>query len=450
MSVQPISDAVMVDAGTNTRDAEKAVLGACLSDSDVIDDVALTLTSGDFYYPAHELVWNAILRVHGSDAKVDVLSVADALGDDLMRAGGSVFLHEAVQALPIAANATFYADLVKRASYHRRVVTTGRTLASMEETADPLDVVNAARAALDALVEDEGMTSHETDLYAALEVLEDETPFVPTPWTDLTKILGGWRPGALYYLGARPGVGKSVIGVQAAIDVARRGKTAFIASLEMSKTELYHRMLSLVGTVDQGRLQRRTLTKQDWSNLSEAAAHIAQLPLVVDDRGTQRPVDIRARARAIARTQDLGLIVVDYMQLMKGTRKTESRQQEVAEFSRDLKLLAKELQVPIIALSQLNRGSEHRANRMPDMADLRESGALEQDGDAVVLMHRDPEVDDEAQLLVAKNRHGVADKGVILRWEGAYSRAVDAPPAWANRNKHTPDGPPQTEHWLKD
>lgn len=434
--------------GDTAREAERLVLGSVLLSELALDDVAVLLSPQDFWAPAHERIFTSMLRVRSMGHPLDTITVADDLGADLARVGGLPYLHELAGCVAVASSAGHYADVVRRASMHRRVIATGNRLAALPATDDPLDMVNDARRELDDLVTGDSDTTHTDDLYAALESLEDDTPFTPTPWSDLSEAIGGWRPGCLYYLGARPGVGKSALGVQAAIDVARRGKHAHIASLEMSKTEIYHRMLSSVGQVDQDRIQKRRLQDGDWKSVARAAKHIEALPLSVDDRGSQRVVDIRAKARALARTTDLGLIVVDYLQLMKSGQRVENRQQEVSDFSRSLKLLAKELHVPVLALSQLNRGSEHRLDKRPGLIDLRESGSLEQDGDVVLLLHRDPEAPLEVEVLVAKNRHGQADRVVTLGWEGRYSRAVDN--KWGNTHGTTNTTNEGSPSYLKD
>lgn len=429
----------MTQVPTVDREAEQAVLGGCLLSGDAIDDCAAVVSPTDFFDPLHEAAFQAMVALRSEGKPVDVITLAEQLGDMLVRRGGLPIVHGWVQAVPVAANAGYYARTVRDAALHRAVVSTGHQLAALPRSEEMLDVVNSARAMLDTLVTGDSPTTHSDDLYAAMDVLEVSDPFLPTPWKDLTRAIGGWRPGCLYYIGARPAVGKSVLGVNAFLDVARRGKHAHLATLEMSRVEVYHRLLSTVASVDQERMQRRFLDSRDWGVLAKAASHIADLPMSVDDRSDQRVVDIRARCRAIARTQPLGLVVVDYLQLMQSTGRTENRQQEVAEFSRQLKLLARELDVPVIALSQLNRGSEARSDRMPGMSDLRESGALEQDGDVVCLLHRDMEKPDELLVLVAKNRHGPGDLVVRLQWEGAYARATDrlATPRIA---PHLPDG----------
>jgi replicative DNA helicase len=417
-----------VNIDDKTRDAERQVLGACITDADALDDVLAVISSADLWDPRHQRILEACEFVTKAGTHLEVLTVASALGDDLGRAGGMAYLHELVGSVVTVSSAGWSAEQVIRpASIERAVRLVGQRFMDMAPGVDALDLVNAARAELDQLALGHvAETTHEQDVYAALEVaLDPDTGGVPTPWRDLTEATGGWHPGTLTIVGARPAVGKSVIGVGAAMDMARRDRVAHLASLEMSRTELYHRMLASVGSVDSARIIHRKLTNRDHEQLAAAAAHIARLPLSVDDSTTQRVSDIRAKARAIARTRPLGLIVVDYLQLMRSGQRVESRQAEVSAFSRDLKLMAKELQVPVIALSQLNRGSEHRADKMPAMSDLRESGAIEQDADAVILLHRDPDEPDYMQMLLAKNRHGPADQLIRLHWEGAYSRVSD-------------------------
>lgn len=423
-----------------TRDAERQVVGSCLTSVDALDDVLAVITSADLWDPRHQRILEACESVAKTAAPLEVLSVAEHLADDLGRAGGMAYLHELTAAVVTTSSAGYLAEtIVRAAALERAVRAVGHRFVDMAPGVDPLDLVNAARQELDVLASGRPTeTSHESDVYAALEALEHDGG-IPTPWRDLTEATGGWHPGTLTIVGARPGVGKSVIGVGAAMDMARRGRVAHLASLEMSKNELYYRMLANVGSVDSARIIHRKLNMPDHERLAAAASHIAKLPLSVDESPTQRVSDIRAQARTIARTRTLGLIVVDYLQLMKSGQRVESRQAEVAAFSRDLKLMAKELQVPVVALSQLNRGSEHRADRMPALSDLRESGAIEQDADAVILLHRDPDEPDWLQMLLAKNRHGPADQLIRLHWEGPFSRVSDHFPTNATpiHERHT-------------
>lgn len=412
-------------------DAERQVLAAWLTSPRAIDDCEGTVSPGDFYRPLHETIAAACLDLRSAGEPVDSVTVGDRLGAGLLRWGGTAVLHEIVQSLVTAANAAYHAEIVAAHASRRRLEDVAQSILTSTRASDvdPTDLIEQARAALDAAAE-RAATRHaastSTDVYAAIEALDAE-PGIPTPWRDLTAALGGWRRGAVYFVGARPGKGKSVVGMCAALDAARRGYHALIASLEMSRTEIYQRMLCHVGSVDGTRMMRRTLTKADYESLSSAAGHIAALPITVIDDAAQRVVDIRAAARSASRVHPLGLIVVDYLQLMSSGQRVESRQVEVANFSRGLKLLARELDVPVIVLAQLNRGPEQRHDKRPTMGDLRESGSQEQDADAVILLHRDPDGPnpDDLELMLAKHRHGPADLVVRTSWEGRYSRISD-------------------------
>ncbi len=412
--------------------AEQSVLGSWLLSKRAIDDCEHLVRPTDFYRPAHETIAEAILALHLTGEPADTITVADWLSERkaLARVGGQAYLHQLVQGVPTSANADHYAEIVAEHAMMRRVGDVGTRIVTdvRERLAGPGDILAKARADLDDVAESVTRTepSVAQDVYAAIEALESD-PGIPTPWADLTAALGGWGRGRVYYIGARPAKGKSLVGMCAAIDAARRGHHALIASMEMSRTEIYQRMLCNVGSVEGTRMMRRTLTQDDYRRLSTAAAHIAGLPLTVVDDSAQRVVDIRSACRTASRRQSLGLVVIDYLQLMTSGQRVESRQVEVAGFSRGLKLLARELDVPVIVLAQLNRGPEARHDRRPTMGDLRESGSQEQDGDAVILLHRDPDGDqpDVLELLVDKHRHGPGNLVVKTRWEGQYSRISD-------------------------
>lgn len=412
--------------------AERAVLGAMLTSKAAVTDCVDMLTGRDFYRPAHETIFDACVALHARNEPVDAITVGDHLGDQVRRIGGAAHLFELVGACTSASSAGYYAQIVADRAVLRRLVEAGTSITQLGHTAyagDVAEVVAQAHRQMDSVtVSRRDGSSHESDVYAAVAALDD-TPGIPTPWQALTDVIGGWAPGRVYYVGARPGNGKTLVGVCAALDVARRGKRALICSLEMSKTELYHRMLANVGSVDAARIMHRRLVDADYALVGPAAAHIAGLPLTIDDRSTIRPMDVRATARELARDGELGLVVVDYLQLMAPEGRVESRQVAVAEFSRQLKVMARELEVPIIALSQLNRGTESRTDRRPTISDLRDSGALEQDADVVLLLHRDADKSPgELAMHVGKNRHGAQDVTVHLRWEAEFSRVSD--PVW--------------------
>lgn len=415
--------------------AEVCTLGGMLLSRAAITDVADTLTGPDFYRPAHELIFDAIAALDEAGEPADAITVADHLErtGNLGRVGGQAYLHQIVTATPTAANAGYYADIVAERATLRRLAAAGTRIVQMAHGDGDRDVdemVDIARAEVDAAANGrDSIVDPEADLEAAIAALEDDTAGIPTPWAELNRILAGWRPGDLYYVGARPGTGKSLVGIGAALDVAYRGKHAAVFSLEMSKVELYHRMLSQIGSVSATHILRRQLTDDDWTRVAKAADKIRELVpamLTVDDTAEITPAHIRSICRTLSRRHDLGLVVVDYLQLMTSGRKSESRQQEVTSMSRALKLLAKELRVPVLVLSQLNRSSEHRTDRRPTMADLRESGSLEQDATAVLLLHRDVEAaPDVLEVNIPKHRHGVSNVTVKLGWEAHYSRIGD-------------------------
>ena len=419
--------------------AEQSVLGGMLLSKAACDDALEILRPENFYRPAHELIFDTIAAIHLAGNPADSITVADEMTKrgTLQRAGGQSYLHDLIQAVPTAANAGYYAEIVAEKATLRRLVEAGTRIVSFgrgQGEGGVADMVERARAEVDTVAEATHRgreTSIAQDVYAALEDLEHERTGIPTPWIDLTEALGGFRPGSVYVVGARPGRGKTLVGVGIALDAARRGHHAHIASLEMSKTELYHRMLASVGSVDMGRMLHHRLTADDWQDLSVAAGHIAKLPITVDDNAGQRVIDIRAKARSLSRTTKLGVIVVDYLQLMSSGGKVESRQVEVSAFSRGLKLLARELEVPVIVLSQLNRNPESRSDKRPTMADLRESGAVEQDADCVILLHRDEDkTPDLLHLNIEKHRHGRNNLTVELKWQAQFARLGDNRQTW--------------------
>lgn len=417
-------------------DVETQVLGSMLLSAAAIDDVTETIDGTDYANPRHELIHDTITRLASLGEPVDALSVADTLAKskgDLARAGGREYLHGCVAAVATPASAGYHAQVVLAASMRRKVSQAGRRLAEIAEyDGDPLDIVNDARAELDAITVDRGgQVSNEQAVYDAVESLETAIGD-PTPWGRLSRLISGWSPGMLYIAGARPGIGKTVLGTGALLDIARRGKTGLMFSMEMPSKELYLRMLSAVGSVDGEAVQHRTLTQADHQKMAQAAASIAALPLVVDERSQLSLAQIRAKVRATQRRSDVGLVVVDYLGLVKppADAPRNDRRVQVDAIAQGLKNLARDVRVPILALAQLNRGIEGRAEKLPTLADLRESGGIEAAADVVMLMHRDVAQDPhDLQIVVPKNRHGPQAR-LSLTFEGAYSRITE--PQFAN------------------
>ena len=446
-----------VDYGSRTMPhddvAEQSVLGGMLLSKDAIADVVESLRASDFYKPAHETIYEAILSLYGHGSPADAITVADELKKrgELTRVGGAAYLHTLIASVPTAANAQYYAEIVKEHAIMRRLIEAGTKIAQLgyanETEVDTL--VDQAQAEIYAVTDGnakEDYVSFSDALEATMREIDansnrpDGVYGVPTDFIELDELTGGLHGGQMIVIAARPGVGKSTL----ALDIARSAAihhhmaTVFF-SLEMSRTELAMRVLSAEGKISMGRLKKGDLDTEGWTNLATLQGRIDSAPLFIDDSPNMTLMEIRAKCRRLKQRNDLKLVVLDYLQLMSSGKKVESRQQEVSEFSRSLKLLAKELDVPVIALSQLNRGSEQRTDKRPMVSDLRESGSIEQDADIVILLHREdmynPESDrvGEADMIIAKHRGGPT-RTIPLAFSGKYSRfnnmANEAPPQY--------------------
>lgn len=446
-----------VDYGSRTMPhddvAEQSVVGGMLLSKDAIADVVESLRASDFYKPAHETIYEAILSLYGHGSPADAITVADELKKrgELTRVGGAAYLHTLIASVPTAANAQYYAEIVKEHAIMRRLIEAGTKIAQLgyanETEVDAL--VDQAQAEIYAVTDGnakEDYVSFSEALEATMREIDansnrpDGVYGVPTDFIELDELTGGLHGGQMIVIAARPGVGKSTL----ALDIARSAAihhhmaTVFF-SLEMSRTELAMRILSAEGKISMGRLKKGDLDTEGWTNLATLQGRIDSAPLFIDDSPNMTLMEIRAKCRRLKQRNDLKLVVLDYLQLMSSGKKVESRQQEVSEFSRSLKLLAKELDVPVIALSQLNRGSEQRTDKRPMVSDLRESGSIEQDADMVILLHREdmynPDSDrvGEADMIIAKHRGGPT-RTIPLAFSGKYSRfnnmANEAPPQY--------------------
>lgn len=415
-------------------EAEKHVLGSLMHNRRALEDVAAVIGPGDFHAPRHETIYTAITTLHARGDGIDPVTVANELTrtGGLADAGGALYLADLYATPPTTSNVGFYAKIVRDQAVLRRLHATGTRIAQLAATGEGNvdELVETARTEVDAVsraTADTGWVS--TDFDTTIDDLERPTPTVATPWPDLNHLIGGWAPGRFYVIGARPAVGKSLVAINAAAHLATTGAVAF-NTLEMSRQEIHHRLLASIAGVPMPRLTEHTLTARDWDRIATHQAEIRGLRLSIDDRSSITPTDVASHARTVARRADgrIAAVFVDYLQLMtSGTRKAENRQQEVATFSRRLKLLARELHCPVIALSQLNRSSEARVDRRPTMADLRESGALEQDSDVVLLLHVEEDRPDLMHMAVAKNRHG-ATGALQLTREGVLARVT--PKQW--------------------
>lgn len=416
-------------------EAEKHVLGSLMHTRRAIEEVQPLLDPGDFYAPRHETIYQAITALAGRGEGVDPVTVADQLKrtGDLTDAGGALYLADLYAAPPTTSNVAFYARIVRDQAILRRLHSAGVRIAQLATTGegDIDELVEHSRAEVDAVSRATAQTGWiDQAIDQTIDDLDKPTPVTPTPWKDLNHHIGGWAPGRLYVIGARPAVGKTLIAVNAATHLARSTPVA-LNTLEMSSKEIHHRILANLSSVNLTRIGEHRLTPDDWDRVSKALPAVHELRLSIDDRSAVTVTDIASHARSAARRYDrpLGMVVVDYLQLMATptSRRHENRQQEVATISRRLKLLAKELHCPVVALSQLNRASEGRMDKKPTMADLRESGALEQDSDVVILLHADEDQPGTILAAVAKNRHGTTGAFELDKY-GHYARITDQ--AW--------------------
>jgi len=425
-------------------EAEQSVLGGMLLSKDAIADVVEALRGGDFYKPAHQTIYEAILDLYGRGEPADAITLSAELTKrgELGRVGGAPYLHTLISSVPTAANAGYYARIVCERAILRRLVEAGTRITQMgyADTGEVDEVVDRAQAEIYAVTEQRTSEDY-APLAEFMEGTLDEIEAigsrggtmvgVPTGFTDLDNLTNGLHPGQLVVVAARPGLGKSTL----ALDFARSasiksGLTSVIFSLEMTRNEITMRLLSAEARVGLHHMRTGSLGDDDWTKLARKMSEVASAPLFIDDSPNMTMMEIRAKCRRLKQRHDLKLVVVDYLQLMSSGKRVESRQQEVAEFSRALKLLAKELEVPVVALSQLNRGPEQRTDKKPMLSDLRESGSIEQDSDMVILLHREDAYErespraGEADFIVAKHRNGPTAT-ITVAFQGHYSRFVD-------------------------
>ena len=411
--------------------AEQSVLGAMLMSHDAIAEIADVLDGGDFYRPAHESIYRTILDVAGTGGAVDAVTINDALTQmgEIQLTGGPGYTHQLVQICASPSTATYYAEIVAHAATRRRLGSAGQKIKQMADSGGDVDeLVEAARREVDLTSRATGTSvqSFGETIDMMIKSLDEKINHHPTPWESLNKIIGGLRPGALYVVGARPSVGKSVIALNLAKGLTAHGSVAF-SSLEMSNNDVQIRAVSGDLNINVGNLIDRQLSPADWGKIRERRPEWDKVPLFVDDRSGVTITDIKRFARSVNRRQPLAGLVVDYLQLMAQPHGDKRPRHEfVADMSRQLKIMAMDMQIPVIALSQLNRASEQRQDKMPMLSDLRESGAVEQDADVVILLHREIMGDEKNQLgmLVAKNRHGATGLAELSFW-GHYSKALD-------------------------
>jgi replicative DNA helicase len=407
-------------------EAEQCILGAILLDKDALNKAVEMLTEEDFYRSAHRRIFAAMMDLSEANEEIDSITLAERLKarGDLETVGGVAYLAELVHVVPSAANVRYHCKIVHEKALVRGLITVSTEIITRGYEGDtPVgDLLDSAEQAVFRLAEGKlgrsfaplkDVIKESLDLVDRLSKRKEHVTGVPTGYLDLDNMLAGLQPSDLVVVAGRPSMGKTSLALGMAQYAAISSHhTVGIFSLEMSKPQLVLRMLSSEARVDSHSLRIGRLAKEDWWRLAEAAGRLEQAPIYIDDSGTMTVQQMRAKARRLKAERGLDLIVVDYLQLIQGRSDAESRQQEISDISRSLKGLAKELNVPVIALSQLSRAVESRKPPIPVLADLRESGAIEQDADVVMFIYREemyePESEEKgiAQILIRKHRNG--------------------------------------------
>lgn len=412
-------------------DAEMSLLGAVLIDEETLADISEHVTPKDFYDKRHGLIFGGMMRLYEHHRPVDLLTLTDELKkkDELEQIGGSAYLTELTNYVPTAAHAEAYAEMVSLKAVRRRLIKASTEISELgyDEDNTAQELLGKAEAELFAvsdqtlkqdLVSIESILTESFDRMEELHRNKGALRGVRTGWRDLDNMTAGLQRSDLIILAARPAMGKTTLVTNLAYNIATVAKQPVLFfSLEMSKEQLVDRMLADASGVDAWNIRTGNLSDDDFSKLSEAMGEMAEAPIFIDDTPGVSVLEMRTKARRAAHEQPLGLIIVDYLQLMQGSGNSNgNRTQEVSEISRGLKLIARELNVPVIALSQLSRSVESRSPQIPQLADLRESGSIEQDADIVMFIYREayynPETEREniTDLIIAKHRNGPTGK----------------------------------------
>ncbi len=413
----------------HSAEAEESVLGAILLSPDAANLVLDKLDAEDFYVPAYQAVFESIQELYNSNQPIDAVTVTDQLRrkSELDRVGGIGFVTELMDAVPVASRVEYYAGIVEETALRRRLMAAGARVSDLamdvEEEIDT--VIDHSEQTIFRVAErrvGDGLQLLSGHLQSSIELIEElgssatHITGTPTGFRDLDKKLAGLHAANLIVIAARPAMGKSALGLNIAANVAMQGGTVAVFSMEMAKEEIIQRLLCSIGRVDSMKLRSGQLDQRQWQGVVNAAGKLFGAEIYVDDSANVTVTDIRAKCRRLKRSKGLDLVLVDYLQLMSG-RNRENRQQEISEISRSMKNLARELDLPVIAISQLNRSLESRDDKRPRLGDLRESGAIEQDSDIVMFIYRHeyyhPEdVDSKglAEVIVAKHRAGSTGK----------------------------------------
>jgi len=424
---EPMRPIVASKVPPQNIEAEQAVLGSILLKSDVFGTVLETLKPQDFYKENHRLIYSAMIDLFDQNEPQDLLTVSNLLNNSnkMEQIGGAMYLASLTSLVPVTANIGSYAKIIREKAVLRKLIEVNTDIAARcyEEQNDIDILVDQAEQAIFDIAGSKGekvFTHIKRIVPKAFEVVEqlykrkELITGVPTGYTEIDKMTAGLQGSDLIIVAARPSMGKTSFAMNIAQHAALVEKTGVaVFSLEMSKEQLVMRLMSSVGHIDSQRIRTGKLRSEDWPKLTRAVGMLSEAPIFIDDTPAISVLEMRAKVRRLASQYDIGLIIVDYLQLMRG-RSTENRTQEISDISRSLKALAKEHNVPVIALSQLNRGLESRTDKRPMMADLRESGAIEQDADVICFIYRDEVYNKSednpergiAEIIIGKQRNG--------------------------------------------
>jgi len=438
----PETDALRVPP--HSAEAEQAVLGGLMLDNASWDAIADRLRADDFYRRDHQHIFGAIAELSARSEPSDAVTLAEHLAAKGLaeESGGLAYLAGLARDTPTAANIRAYADIVRERSVLRQLIRVsgeiaatayeneGRTATELVDDAERrvFEIAEQGKRSGSGFVPLRDVLGATIDRLDLLHQTQGQLTGVSTGYNDLDRMTAGLQPGDLVIVAGRPSMGKTTLALNIAESAAiSHNVPVAVFSMEMSREQLAFRMISSLGRVDQSHLRTGMFGDEDWARINSAIAQMRSAPIYIDDSGALTPTEVRARARRLKRERGLGLIIIDYLQLMQVPGTKENRATEISEISRSIKALARELQVPVIALSQLNRGVEQRTDKKPVMSDLRESGALEQDSDLIMLIYREEVYEPDtprkgiADIIIAKQRNGPTGE-VHLTFLGKYTR----------------------------
>ncbi|MDJ0828698.1 MAG: replicative DNA helicase [Desulfobacterales bacterium] len=424
-------------------EAEESILSAILLDNNALLEVIELLAPEDFYKKSHQKIFEGAVALFNHNEPVDLVTLANKLREsgELEKIGGAAFLARLVDTVPLAVNVPHYANIIREKASLRRLIEQSNIIVKrcFEDRGEVAAIIDFAESAIFQI----SQKSNKQDFFPLSKIIVDNIDMleerqgnktlvsgVPTGFNDLDTLTSGLQPSDLIIIAARPGMGKTAFALNIARNAAiKHHVPVAVFSLEMSKEQLSLRMLCAEARIDSSRLRGGFFSRDDWDKLTYAAGVLSDAPIFIDDSPDVSAMEIRAKTRRLKMDKDIGLVIVDYLQLMKSHTSAERRDLEISEISRSMKALSKELNIPVVALSQLNRKLEERSDKRPQLADLRESGALEQDADVVAFIYRDEMYNKEennpskgmAEILLKKQRNGPTGN-VMLTFRGEYTR----------------------------